>query len=224
MRKFQVPQTERELLDNAARLTGKSLQQVAGRLAVQVPDNQKTAKGWTGELLEIWLGATASSRPLPDFPQLGIELKTLPIDDKGRPAESTHVCSVAMNGSIGSSWEQSTVRSKLARVLWVPIEASRSVALAERRIGRPFIWSPDRHEEADLRSDWQEHMDMINSGEIDRITARQGKYLQIRPKAANARALTQTTRDSGEPAMTLPRAFYLRSLFTHYLIHKYGAA
>ncbi len=34
-------------------------------------------------------------------------------------------------------------------------------------------------------------MDMIVLGQVERITARHGEYLQIRPKAANAKALTE---------------------------------
>ncbi len=37
----------------------------------------------------------------------------------------------------------------------------------------------------------EELMDMIVLGQVERITARHGEYLQIRPKAANAKALTE---------------------------------
>jgi DNA mismatch repair protein MutH len=55
-------------------------------------------------------------------------------------------------------------------------------------------------------------------GEPEKVNARQGKYLQIRPKAANARALSKTTIESGESGVSLPRGFYLRPVFTEMLI------
>ena len=45
-----------------------------------------------------------------------------------------------------------------------------------------------------------------------------GRYLQIRPKAANARALGQAYDEEGNPGMTLPRGFYLRTSFTRQIL------
>jgi len=212
------PRTEQELLHNAGQLTGKSLLQVASELGLQVPVDQKRAKGWVGEMIEVYLGATASSLPEPDFQNIGVELKTLPLNHLGKPKETTFVCTVSLNENAGRTWEDSVVRHKLNRVLWVPVEAGVDIALPHRRIGSPFIWSPDPDQEAALRIDWQELMDMIAMGEIERINSQQGRYLQIRPKAANASILSQTTKENGQHSMTLPRGFYLRTSFTESLL------
>jgi DNA mismatch repair protein MutH len=42
----------------------------------------KRDKGWIGILLELWLGASAGSKPEQDFAALGVELKTIPIDSQ----------------------------------------------------------------------------------------------------------------------------------------------
>jgi DNA mismatch repair endonuclease MutH len=39
----------------------------------------KRDKGWIGILLELWLGASAGSKPEQDFAALGVELKTIPV-------------------------------------------------------------------------------------------------------------------------------------------------
>ena len=215
------PTTEKELLENAAQIIGLSLQQLANSLAIEVPANQLKAKGWVGELMEARLGATASSRPEPDFQNIGVELKTLPLDLHGKPKESTYVSTVPLRDNIGQTWEQSVVKLKLNRVLWVPVEADPSIVLSQRRIGKSFIWSPNQEEENDLRADWQELIDMITMGELHKINARQGKYLQIRPKAANAKALSRTSLQTGESGLTLPRGFYLRPAFTRMLLSQY---
>ena len=54
------------------------------------------AKGLAGTLIERALGASAGSTAEPDFPALGIELKTIPIDAAGRICESTFVCTIAL--------------------------------------------------------------------------------------------------------------------------------
>jgi DNA mismatch repair protein MutH len=115
-----------------------------------------------------------------------VELKTIPVDRQGKPLETTFVCVAPLTGNTGVT-ETSHVRHKLKRVLWVPVEGERQI-LSERRVGAPLLWSPDEDEEQQLRLDWEELMDMIVLGQVERITARHGEVLQLRPKAANSSA------------------------------------
>ncbi|MGE3845432.1 MAG: DNA mismatch repair endonuclease MutH [Gammaproteobacteria bacterium] len=216
--KVAPPRDEAELLARAGALAGAPVREVAALCRRPVPRDLRRHKGWLGELLECALGATARSRPEPDFVELGIELKTVPVDQDGRPRESTHVCTVSLGDLVGQRWPTSTVRRKLARVLWLPIEADPRVPLAERRIGAPRLWSPSAREEAVLRADWEEHMDLLATGRFDEVDARLGVYLQVRPKAANGRALALAGDVDGAPSATLPRGFYLRPRFTRELL------
>ena len=63
-------------------------------------------------------------------------------------------------------------------------------------------------------------MDMISMGELEQITAHQGQYLQVRPKAANTRALTKGIDSEGEDILTLPRGFYLRTSLTKQILNQ----
>jgi DNA mismatch repair protein MutH len=216
-----APASIADLIARATALGGMTLGQVATHHGVPIPVNQLRHKGWSGALLETVLGAESGSRPEPDFPTLGVELKTLPVNARGKPKESTYICIAALDGR-AESWHTSLVRKKLACVLWVPIEADRSRPLAERRIGTPFLWRPNAEEERQLRSDWEEIMEDIGAGNIDQVSSRQGRWLQLRPKAANARALAPGFDQYGNPAATLPRGFYLRSLFTARLLARHA--
>ena len=69
--------------------------------------------------------------------------------------------------------------------------------------------------------DWEELMDLIVLGQVERITARHGEVLQLRPKAANSKALTEAIGAHGEPIMTLPRGFYLKKNFTAALLARH---
>jgi len=213
-RDTRAPRTEQELMQAAGSLAGRTLGQVAGECGVAIPNDQKRAKGWIGNLMELALGATATSQPEPDFEYIGVELKTLPLNKNGKPRESTYICTVPLAAADGHAWYRSTVRKKLDRVLWVPVEADPGLALSLRRIGNPFIWSPDQAQQEILRTDWEEFMERIVLGELDSIDSRHGKALQIRPKAANAGARTKTPTVAGDTGLTLPRGFYLRTGFT----------
>jgi DNA mismatch repair protein MutH len=212
------PNSECDLLVRAEQVAGLTLEQLAHQCGSRPPQNLRNHKGWVGELLEIALGAGASSRPVPDFEHLGIELKTIPLNHNGQPRESTHVCTVQMNDLVGQHWRGSAVYAKLRRVLWMPIEALPSIPLGERRIGRPIIWSPSVRQEQVLREDWEEQVEIIATGRMHELDARLGTYLQVRPKAANSRSLAPATDADGAPAYTLPRGFYLRPALTRLIL------
>lgn len=84
-----------------------------------------------------------------------------------------------------------------------------------------MLWSPNEEEDNQLRLDWEELMDMIVLGHVEHITARHGEVLQLRPKAANAKALTEAIGANGEPILTLPRGFYLKKNFTRALLERH---
>ena len=208
------PRSEEELLTRAQALGGLTLGEIAKEHGWPVPATSRSGKGWPGQLIETALGASAASLPEPDFQLIGVELKTIPIDERGRPRESTYVCSVPLGDDSSPSWENSNVRRKLARVLWMPLLCGDALPIGERRIGSPLLWSPSPEAEAALRADWEEFMDLICIGRVDEISAHFGTCLQIRPKAASGRSRRWTVGASGIPVRTLPRGYYLRTGFT----------
>lgn len=208
------PRSEQELIERAIDIAGVTFAELAEEAGMPVPPDLRRDKGWVGQLLEWHLGATAGSKPQQDFEQLGIELKTIPISYSGKPLETTFVCVAPLMGVHGLRWENSHVRNKLSRVLWIPVEGEREIPLADRRVGSPLIWSPTAEEELQLKTDWEELMELIVIGQVEQITAHHGEVLQLRPKAANSRVLTEAYGASGKPIKTLPRGFYLRTQFT----------
>lgn len=215
------PLSESELLDNARRIAGLSLARLARECGLSVPASQQRAKGWVGQLLETALGASAGSRPEPDFRQIGVELKTLPVNPQGQPRESTYVCTVPLIDNLGLEWETAWVRRKLQRVLWLPVEAGADIPLAQRRIGMALLWSPTPEQEAGLRQDWEELMEMVVTGRLEELSAHTGTWLQIRPKAAHSRVRCTGFDPQGAPTATLPRGFYLRPAFTRLILQQH---
>ena len=87
-----------ELQRRARSLTGRTLSEVVaerGEAWTSAP-SLVHRKGKLGQLVERVLGASAGSRQVPDFPELGVELKTIPIDAEGRPRESTFIASFSL--------------------------------------------------------------------------------------------------------------------------------
>lgn len=214
----QTYATQQELLEKAQSLSGFTLGELAEKYQSELPTHLLREKGRIGQFFEFLLGATSGSLAQPDFVELGVELKTLPIDSSGRPLESTYVSVVPLKDLQGLHWHNSVVRHKLLKVLWIPILAERTIPLKQRQVAMPFIWQPTAHQEGLLRKDFEDTIETVALGQIEQIDARFGEVMQVRPKAANAKALTEAIGPEGETIKTLPRGFYLRPSFTRHIL------
>ncbi len=217
---FDPPLDEKELLYRANLISGISLGELSTYMGVIIPKNLKKNKGWIGLLIENFLGGNAKNKSIPDFYSLGIELKTIPIDNLGKPIETTFICLVSFLNNNEITWENSNLRKKLMRVLWVPIQGEKSIPLYKRIIGTPLIWSPSIKEEYKLKKDWEELMDLINLGKIEFLTSHNGEFLQLRTKSTNNKVLTSAIDEFGKVIFTKPRGFYLTKKFTYKILKK----
>jgi DNA mismatch repair protein MutH len=214
----QILQSEAELITRCQLIEGLSFAQLAAALHLFLPIHPVQRKGWVGQAIECALGATAGNQSSPDFCALGVELKTIPMNHLGKPAESTFVTSIPLLTIHQQTWQTSQCFSKLKRVLWLPIEGDPRIPFPDRRIGRGVLWSPGADEEAVLANDWSDLTCMMTTGRLSEIDAGLGEYLQVRPKAANGQSLCYGFGDSGDKVLTLPRGFYLRSRFTSTIV------
>jgi DNA mismatch repair protein MutH len=177
-------------------------------------------KGKVGELVELALGATGGSSAIWDFPALRVELKTVPVDERGVVRESTFVCAVSLLDADRAEWQGSWVRAKLGRVLWVPVLVR---ADGTRRIGEALLWSPSPAQESVLADDFNELLGRVGTGNVQGTSARVGRWLQLRPKAAHGSVRTVAPGREGELIWTVPRGLYLRARFTRAILSDAGA-
>ena len=210
--------SEAELIERTQAIEGLSFSQLASLLGLSLPPDPLKRKGFIGKAIELALGTTAGSKSKPDFCSLGIELKTLPINHLGRPAESTFITTIPLLTIHQQDWKTSNCYAKLKRVLWLPIEGSNDIPFADRRIGRGLLWSPCKEDEDILEKDWVLLTSMIATGLLQEIDASLGEYIQIRPKALNGKSLCYGFDESGGKILTMPRGFYLRSSYTGKLL------
>ncbi|MCK3658402.1 DNA mismatch repair protein MutH [Pasteurellaceae bacterium Pebbles2] len=218
---LQTPKTEQELLHRAQSIAGLTFAELAQELDIAVPPDLKRDKGWVGQLIETALGAKAGSKPEQDFAHLGIELKTIPINAQGYPLETTFVSLAPLIQNSGVDWQNSHVKHKLSKVLWIPVQGERQIPLAERYIGSPILWQPNAEQEQKLQCDWEELMDYIVLGKVAQINATIGEVMQLRPKGANSKSLTKGIGKNGEIIDTLPLGFYLRKPFTAEILQNF---
>ncbi len=199
------PKDIQELLKRADFITGMTVKELAEKLGAPIPSSPLYAKGFIGQIVEVALGADAGSHPMQDFPELDIELKTIPINYSGLPKETTHVC--LLHQKIGQTFENSNFWNKIKRVLWVPVEGNVDVPLQNRHIGQGFLWEIDEKQKENLKSDWQEIMDALSEGNKPSEISRLGKFMQIRP--------------SGKQGNEKIYSYYLRKNFTQDILKRH---
>ncbi len=201
---MRPPRDKNELMSRARALEGKALEQL---VTLTLPGVH--TKGKVGEAMERALGATGTGATL-DFPELGVELKTIPVNTAGKPRESTFVCAVQLADADRAEWETSWACRKLACVLWMPI-----VDHGDRKtIGRALLWSPTREQACILHADFDEIFGAIAIGGIEGVTAHLGRFMQLRPKAADSHARALSVGPDDSLIATVPRGLYLRARFT----------
>jgi DNA mismatch repair protein MutH len=210
-----------ELASRAQGLAGRLLADLAAENALPFAGRGGAhTKGKTGQLIEQLLGATGGSAAVHDFPALGVELKTIPVAPGLRPRESTYVCTLQLGEADRAEWASSWVRAKLAHVLWVPVVTDDA---SGPRVGEPRFWRPSPEQLAVLATDFDELMGTIAMGGIEGLTARVGRWLQVRPKGASSRDRTWSIAAEDSWVATVPRGFYLRTRFTGAVLRDPGA-
>lgn len=212
------------VLAHARALIGVELGELADQLGLPVPAGATgplRSKGWAGQIIERELGVETAGGRGPDFARLGLELKTVPVDVDGKPRESTAICQIDPVAIAGESWETSTVRDKLASVLFVALEVppgARSVA--ERRVSAVRLWSPSRDQDEQLRADFELFVrEYFRRGRADAITGHLGRVLQVRPKGRNAADRRAGYDELGRPILVGKCGFYLRPAFVAGLLN-----
>lgn len=217
------PQNMAELKARLDLIMGFTLGELAAPLRLRVPQSSVHSKGWAGEFVELLLGARAQNLPLPDFVNLGIELKTMPIDRNFEPLETTFLCHAPLYQVRGLNFEKSALAAKTAAMLFVFILAERGMPPAARRLIDYYLFVPSPAERAQIKADFDELMDLAAAGQTAQITARLGTIIQLRPKCADGSQLVPCVDEEGQISATRPRGFYLRRDFNKIICRRAAA-
>jgi DNA mismatch repair protein MutH len=199
------PRSREELLNRALALEGRALFDLARDVGFNLGELGLHGKGKIGALLERALGATGGSSATFDFPDLEVELKTVPLGENGRPRESTYVCTLQLLEADRAEWNTSWVRRKLSCVLFVPYD--------DGRVGRSTLFEPTEEDDAILKHDFDDIMGILGTGGIEGLTGHVGRALQVRPKAAHSLVRTKAIGPDDAIVSAVPRGFYLRAGF-----------
>lgn len=223
MLSFKPPKTKEELITRLDLITGRSLSELAVLAGTDSPYNNSAGKGFAGQLTELYLGAAAGNLSEPDFIELGIELKTLPVGFDLMPAESTFLCMADLSPERFIPFEHSALYHKLKNILFVILLAPKGAKIVERRILGYFFFTPSEEQFKLFEQDYNEFNELILNASAREIDASNGNIIQMRPKGAGSQDYIRVRDESGNFTTTYPRAYYLRPFFTKQLMANFMA-
>jgi DNA mismatch repair protein MutH len=208
----------RDLLAHARTLVSYSVAEIrhANRLAGMSESAARVGhKGRVGRIVEEYFGFRhQDNNPEPDFPKCGTELKTLPMlqtREGYRVKERTVISMIDFTALQAESWQSSSVRRKLGRILfvfvkWNPADPDESTVLAAEE------WEPDETDLAFFEADWRYAWRMVCCGQADMISEADALYLA--PCRKGAGKGKDLRRQPNSPIRAKSRAFSLKPSFT----------
>lgn len=208
------PQNLAELQQRLELIKGHTLGELAAVIRAQLPGSTLNGKGYAGELIEVMLGAGAKNLSEPDFTKLGIELKTVPVDRDFKPLQSTYICYAPLTDVRSQDFWHSPLYLKLRLCLYVFVLSPRDLPMAQRRIIDYYLHAMPETDLQQVKQDYDELMELVSLGQAQQITAHIGTIIQMRPKAADGKQLTDCVDEEGNLSKTRPRGFYMRRSYT----------
>ena len=218
------PKDMEQLLQRLNAIMGRSVNELAVLAGVYMPEQSRQSRGYSGQIIELFLGADASNQSLPDFVDLGIELKTIPVSSDFTARETTFISAATINPERYIPFERTSLYSKVRHMLFVILFAPKGLPPAERRILGYFFFQPDKDQLAIMEQDYNEFNELIFSGRAHEINGTMGNILQMRPKALDSLTYTPVRDTEGNTAWTTPRGYYFRQAFTTSLLQALSAA
>src|SRR4029079_6817419 len=136
---------------------GKTIRDVASLLGTSVGRDKSAA----ARVIRLLVGQKAKGR-LGDFERFGVELKTVPIDSRDRPVESTSFPSFIHEELQYETWPDSDLLGRLNRILFVPIRRSKGQDQGEGVVQKAFFWSPPEADLVGISGEWERYRQLIS--------------------------------------------------------------
>ena len=199
---------------------GKTIRQIKEELFIG--DNCKMKKGASGLIVENLLGVENNNRDEADLPQIGCEIKILPLqknkDGSVKAKEPTAIQMINYCEVATETWKTAKLRSKINLTFWVVYLAKENGASKKQDdyvIVDYFLDHPSDVQNEIFKSDWEDIQAYILRGEADKLSCSMGTYLEPKTKGANNQDKTNAPDGNGGIIRARRRAFYYKKNYTN---------
>lgn len=212
----------RPLFDIISCSKGKTIGQIKEELNIE---RSKMVKGASGLIVENLLGIKNNNRDEADIPEIGCEIKILPLqknrDGSIKAKEPTAIQMINYLEVAKETWETAKLRGKIALTFWVVYLAKRggkSLNQNDYVIVDFFLDHPSDVHNIVFKKDWEDIHEYIVSGRADQLSCSMGEYLEPKTKGANNQDKTDAPDGKGGIIKARRRAFYYKKNYTNTVI------
>ncbi len=179
-------------------------------------------KGASGLIVENLLGIDNNNRDEADLPEIGCEVKILPLqlnksgDIKAKEPTAIQMinyCQVAQE-----TWETAKLRTKINITFWVVYlakEKGKKLNQDDYIIIDYFLDHPDATQLLVFKKDWEEIQAYISRGDADKLSCSMGVFIEPKTKGANNQDKTNAPDGKGGFIQARRRAFYYKKNYTN---------
>ena len=198
---------------------GKTIGQIKDELNIE---RNKMVKGASGLIVENLLGIENNNRDEADIPEIGCEIKILPLQRNKngdiKAKEPTAIQMINYMEVAKETWETAKLRSKIALTFWVVYLAKKegkSLHQNDYVIVDYFLDHPNDVQNKVFQKDWETIQAYIKSGRAEQLSCSMGEYLEPKTKGANNQDKTDAPDGKGGIIKARRRAFYYKKHYTN---------
>ncbi|MBO5085995.1 MAG: hypothetical protein J6B65_02020 [Paludibacteraceae bacterium] len=199
---------------------GKTIRQIKEELFIK--DKCKMKKGASGLIVENLLGVENNNRDEADLPEIGCEIKILPlqINRNGdiKAKEPTAIQMINYCQVAEEIWETAKLRTKINITFWVVYlakENGKALNQDDYIIVDYFLDHPNATQLEVFKKDWEEIQQYIIKGDADKLSCSMGVFIEPKTKGANNQDKTDAPDGKGGLIKVRRRAFYYKKNYTN---------
>lgn len=197
---------------------GKTIGQIKEELNIE----RTMKKGASGLIVENLLGIPNNNRAEPDIPEIGCEIKILPLqrnrDGTIKAKEPTQIQMINYLEVASETWETAKLRNKINLTFWIVYLAKESGKLLDQNdyvIIDYYLDQPSSIHNSVFKEDWEQIRDYIVKGWADKLSCSMGTYLEPKTKGANNKDVTYAPDGKGGLIKARRRGFYYKKNYTN---------
>ena len=205
-----------EIISNSI---GKTIGQIKDELGIE---RKKMVKGASGLIVENLLGIKNNNKDEPDIPEIGCEVKCLPLQKKNdgtiNAKEPTAIRTINYMEVSEETWETAKLRCKITLTFWVVYlakEHGKTLRQNDYVIIDYFLERPNNVVNIVFKNDWEEIKKYIVEGKAEELSCSMGQYIEPKTKGKNNQDMTDAPDGKGGVIKARRRAFYYKKNYTN---------
>lgn len=197
---------------------GKSIAQIKSELNI----DRNMKKGASGLIVENLLGIKNNNKPEADIPEIGCEIKILPLQQNRngdiKAKEPTAIQMINFLEVANENWNNAKIRKKIKLTFWVVYlaqENGKRLKQDDYKIIDCYLDNPNEQVNSIFKKDWEDIRECIIKGLADKLTCSMGTYIEPKTKGKNNQDKTDAPDGKGGVIKVRRRAFYYKKYYTN---------